>query len=1545
MRIGIGYVVDGPSTTSSRAQTTLHVAELCESLGHDVVLVLAGTTTGRGFWSDMDPEDWLTISAKDLEKDKGSLDLLIDIDGVMPPASRPARTVVLFRHDPAFRILEKVPYLTKSPLYTLQGVSEVWVWDLLTPESSVPLLESLFDLPVRRVPYVWTPSHLGEKAKKVHRTVPFTKATALHILESNTGTTSSCIVPLLGASKCSFTKDVRVFNGELEKERFFRDNIHANTNGLNISYEPRESVTNWLDDDLLVVTHQRFVALKPVLLDLLWLGIPFVHNCAFLKEVCPGIYYPENDVEALASRIQSFQAPKTEQVRQWLLDTFSVQKGQAGWTAVLETPLELAPKPQIGVTAAVDVGAVASEAEQQQQSEDSALRISFSDMWEGFDPQDNFFLDLLRATIGSQKEVIGTSGQPSSLHIYGPFGTAHTSFKSPKVFFSGERVRPEDLQDEGTSLFLTHSVTEDDRHVRFPLWLLFLDWFKTGSARRNPNGAPVELATRPLANTKQYLGSMVVSNPTCSERNQAFEALQGVGVARQPLWRSGGAYKNNIGGPISSLYGGGGAGDMSKLAFLRDHTYNLCFENGMADGYVTEKLLHAKLAGCVPLYWGPPEALTDFDASGVVMCNASNIVETVRDLEANLNRRDAIAATPAFSGPQLDQARRLLGTVGTALVRLADPSLVVPKPVVCSFATANFWPSLVLSVQSVEALGKRIGATFRYIGYVGADVSDEQRGELEAKYPFFEARRLPAKSPVEGFPDFFEPAMFGWKLWILKELGSELKGDLILYTDAGISWTSLPSDMLQTAYREGVCLLEDWTQINKFWCSKAFVERLSVTEKELEAQQILASSIAFRAGSPLAVRLFDEAFRIASIRDCLFGLNVEGTKDDGQAFGHRHDQSILSVLRIRHGVPVLDMRRVVCTTSLRKTYQTGAAAYLHRGNPVVHSPVLPGLDDIWVVSLDRRADRWTSWATTYRGLQGVANRFPAIDGRSLVLTPALAALFKSNDFHWKKSVAGCALSHILLWAQLACEHPAVKSYLILEDDQRFARDDWKTVWDKAAALMPADADLLYLGGVLPCNLKLYPTVLTPVNDVWATLTPNTLISKEPLPLFHFCTYAYVLTRSGATKLLKSLATRGCPTSIDHYLMQTGLRTYVVRDLLATCFQENDPVYKASDFDNFQRVDTFDSDIWNNKECFSGSVLSTEEPILLNQVLTDVLNQCPHSIQTRLTLKPSAIQDLIQKQQQQQVLCYRLGTDGDMELGWLKSLCPSLTLVPFLSVDKVKPGSFLLVARPNMDHWTAVAEGLQKAGTPFRILHLSDELVGAPTNALVHPFGVANHELVGAPTNALVHHSGVANHELVMDSMDLYHHSRCTQVIRNYIRPDLANRVQVIPLGFATPPLTQPIPSWSSRSLVWSFHGTAWFHREAQLKPLLTVEPHSLHLTPGWKHPSATSPADWQTLLLESKFVPVPRGNHFETFRLYEALEHGAIPLYVRTEGDDVYWAWLVSHLSLEELKDWSEVPAFMARVPSSYPTKLFEQWAAWKEECRGMFTPSSRSCA
>jgi hypothetical protein len=41
-----------------------------------------------------------------------------------------------------------------------------------------------------------------------------------------------------------------------------------------------------------------------------------------------------------------------------------------------------------------------------------------------------------------------------------------------------------------------------------------------------------------------------------------------------------------------------------KIKTLSHYNFNLCFENCDEDGYITEKIIHALMAGCVPLYWG-----------------------------------------------------------------------------------------------------------------------------------------------------------------------------------------------------------------------------------------------------------------------------------------------------------------------------------------------------------------------------------------------------------------------------------------------------------------------------------------------------------------------------------------------------------------------------------------------------------------------------------------------------------------------------------------------------------------------------------------------------------------------------------------------------------------------------------------------------------------------------------------------------------------------------------------------------------------------------
>jgi hypothetical protein len=519
----------------------------------------------------------------------------------------------------------------------------------------------------------------------------------------------------------------------------------------------------------------------------------------------------------------------------------------------------------------------------------------------------------------------------------------------------------------------------------------------------------------------------------------------------------------------------------------------------------------------------------------------------------------------------------------------------------------------------------------------------------------------------------------------------------------------------------------------------------------------------------------------------------------------------------------------------------------------------------------------------------------------------MATLFAKNDFKWKKSVTGCALSHILAWAQLASEHPSVQNYLILEDDCRFVKplSDLEAIV-KAA---PADAELLMLGGVLPANLAAYPQTLESVNEVWAKIKPNNLFTgTQTIPFFHFCAYSYVLTRAGAQKLLAAIQTHGVYTSIDHYLIHPnqGLKMYALKDLMTTCFQADDPTYKAAAFDEFLRVDAYDSDIWNNKECFQNIILSQDTSLQLWPVLVDVLSQAPHSIQTRNTLREEAI-SLHTPSTVYYCPDQSKKADATLEEGWLKSLWPSLHYRPFPSPAALPANAWLLVARPALEFWQQVCKELNALNKPFHILHLSDE--------------------------------GCT------DPIEFYNYPQCKKVIRNYARAHLDGKVRVLPLGWATPPPSVQPPPVRDRPYVWGFHGSSWANREALLKPLLSVNPHTCKFITEFQGKEKTNTYEYQQMLLQSQCVPVPRGNHAETFRLYEALEHGAIPFYIRLEGgiDQDYWTWLRSHLHLLEISSWDKLPAILElfrknpEKAEQYRAGLLAEWAAWKAECKTYF--------
>ena len=1198
MRIGITFSPEAPLWSSGANQTALLLAELFSTF-HDVLLVNR-THSETEWFSDTEKPSYLTVSS--LSNAKG-LDWLIDIDGFIREEDRKrisAHTIVFLRTFLQFAEMDASVYIdTPYHARSMVGVHEIWCWDVLNPENTIPCIQTLFPCPIRRVPFIWSPTFLKERT-------PENGEWIVHVAEKNTNASSS-IIPLVAIRELTKTHHVKatyqIHNMDAIKEyRFLKDNILANIEAdtLPLTFAPKEPWHTWTQNPIML-SHSRFIPLRPSLLQLLWIGIPLVHNSPVLSELHPLLqrtYYPGNDIQELCRVMKECMAHSEswcaahKDIRDRIMTRFGITANRERWALILHDVFEEKPldKPL--------------ELPKETPSEKEII-IAFSDMWPGFHYDSNFIMDALRheAPTLSMKGVLYSPSVEPSLVICGPYSTTWKSITSvPKVYFSGENWTVP--QDPSISLYLTSSTQrKDPTHLRIPTWMTFINWFSTSTelphgCTDNPIRLPVQLAMQPHPipfDKREKFCAFVVSNPTCVIRNDAFHHVNAYKKVN-----SGGALYNNIGGQLELKYAGGGCGDLSKHAFFSQHQFTLSFENSQAPGYITEKVLHAKMAGCVPLYWG---AQTDSDFVPNSFINLSSIqsaeqvVEILKKLEARPDMCAAIAATPLLDEPRRQKALGMMSAM---------------------------------------------------------------------------------------------------------------------------------------------------------------------------SQRILS----------------------------LIGKNT-----------------------------MLNMGRI------------------------------ESIDKTFVINLDSRRDRWESLLKAEPQLEGLVTRVPAVHGTSLAMTPTIFKLCKDNPFQWKKSIIGCYLSHLSVWTRILKEEGDL--FLILEDDVRFQKG-WMEQWKRAARDIPEDAELLYWGGVLPPNKKVLPHVSDTVNEHWARIRPNKMFSATPLPLFHFCAYSYLLTKKGAQKLIQYVASLdGMPfPGCDHILGHASLTTYFTSPLLTTCFQEDDPNYVHSQFDQLQREDTFDSDIWNNKECFTIDELA------------------PFHYQPRF--------------QQDMTLYYMSDTEKPYELyekSWLQEMFQcDIQCVPY----SVLPShAWIIIQRPYISAWTTL---LSTHTQPFRILHLSDEFE--------------------------------------KDDISLYSHPYCKGVIRNYPRAGTTHLT--IPLGYHHRVTAQK--TMEERKWLWSFHGTDWFERGKQLEAFQPYVPHSCHLQPEWNHSSGTPSAEYVKILGNSQFCPILKGNHMETFRLYEALEAGTLPLFGPTISPS-YLEWIKKHVDVSAIYDWTSIESMTMPMETKEKARveIVRQWKIWKE--------------
>ncbi len=166
-----------------------------------------------------------------------------------------------------------------------------------------------------------------------------------------------------------------------------------------------------------------------------------------------------------------------------------------------------------------------------------------------------------------------------------------------RVFYSGE---PFPLPVGTYHGVISSFLHLKDNHFRYPLWVSCCN-FTHAQCNTDPNGGftSAQLTSVRLTSPKKFACAIFGNR-----LHLRFKAAQELGKF----------------GKVDVLGSSVGPVVTNKMEILPDYKFNLCFENTIFPGYLTEKALQAKMAGCIPLYWGDPAYRVDFNAKSLINC-------------------------------------------------------------------------------------------------------------------------------------------------------------------------------------------------------------------------------------------------------------------------------------------------------------------------------------------------------------------------------------------------------------------------------------------------------------------------------------------------------------------------------------------------------------------------------------------------------------------------------------------------------------------------------------------------------------------------------------------------------------------------------------------------------------------------------------------------------------------------------------------------------------------------------------------------------------
>lgn len=258
------------------------------------------------------------------------------------------------------------------------------------------------------------------------------------------------------------------------------------------------------------------------------------------------------------------------------------------------------------------------------------IRIKFTDFPTGLDFTQSFLYQWLKAREEYQVETVDTD--PDYV-VFSSFGEEHLHYnQSVKIFWTGENQVPDfNFCDYALGF---HHLQFEDRYMRYPLYYCYRGAYQRMMTKHQDVAEKLKTKTR--------FCTFVCSNGRGSEnRVQFFEALN----ARKPV-DSGGKLLNNVGRPVAD-----------KMAFQDEAHFSMAFENTCQPGYTTEKIVESFASCTIPIYYGDPRVVEEFNPAAFVNCNDyanfDEVIDRVLEIENDPEQLRTMLEAPALLDSEL----------------------------------------------------------------------------------------------------------------------------------------------------------------------------------------------------------------------------------------------------------------------------------------------------------------------------------------------------------------------------------------------------------------------------------------------------------------------------------------------------------------------------------------------------------------------------------------------------------------------------------------------------------------------------------------------------------------------------------------------------------------------------------------------------------------------------------------------------------------------------------------------------------------------------